>query len=478
MEQAPTEQAAEPGEMPGAPETTAISAEDFQRSCIFGTFLSPELEREYVAILCEQWRRRTQILLSVLTVHFILIGMATGLKWTWYPFQHVGSMLHNGTLVNLHDLAPATGSQNTILPIFSASIALASFTRRLYSPNTFRWLISGFIITVIILAYVPQIFGYLSLETSMSPPLLDGIARPSCPFASSYADAPCAAQWAAWHGRFPRTTRTREEAASWYMAVTAMYFVMIAALPLPTLISLAFCIFLGVVSWSEASMAIRVVYGDRISYTPFTQLTFLSVAVVYIARIRDTADRQAFVSQRLLVAKNAQRLEQLIQSKERAEYDRALAQKSLTRLEQAVLPARTDGDEGEAYQSLSPAGLDKNEGNGVLQREHHKSAPPRLSIDDTKPLTPETELGDNRGVEATPNSMSGSFKTESELGDILGSRASLSSVGGSLKSNSVTGASSDAGLSDGSSVMLSGALKTRLNQTLSDINVTFGGGEA
>ena len=49
-----------------------------------------------------------------------------------------------------------------------------------------------------------------------------------------------------------------------------------------------------VVSWSDQALAIRLVYGDYISYTPFTQLIVLVVAVVYISRLRDNADREAF----------------------------------------------------------------------------------------------------------------------------------------------------------------------------------------
>jgi hypothetical protein len=420
-----------------ADEDEEAQKKGFARSRILGTFLAPGLERDYVTMLCEQWRYRIRASYCVLSLHFVLMSMATAFKWLSYPFQLVGTLPHNGTLVSVHDLAPGTGIQNVLLPLFSIGFTLAAFSPKLYRPATFRWLIAGFILSAIIWAYVPQTFGYLSIQTFMSPPILDNIARPACPFVAS-ADATCAAQWSAWHGRLPRTIRVREEAASWYMAVTAMYFVMIAALPLPYFASLAFCVLLGVVSWTEASMAIKVVYGDQISYTPFTQLTVLSVAVIYIARIREKSDRQAFVSQHLLVAKNAERVERLTQSKERADYDRAIAEKSLARLEQATAP-------GVAAAEMEHA---PSAGNGVLMQHGGRSF----------------------AAHALPDGSSSA--TESELGEIIQSMPRTYT-----NSNHSKSVSSEAASSESSSVMLSTTLKVRLQQTLSDMDLSLSGAD-
>ena len=309
---------------------------NFTRSFLFGHFLDARLEQLYVEILSAQWCRRLQVSFCALSLHFTLLNAATALKWTWHPSLLVSTLQHNGGKTNLHDLAPGMLSRSIYLPIVSICLSLCSFSSRLYRPTTFRWLIAAFILSAILCANLPHAVGYLYLESAMHSPLLNGMTQPTCASVPG-ADARCAAEWSDWREAFPRTTRVREEAASRDMATTCVYCVLIAAVPLPCLGCLVLCVFYCALTWLHSLMARRVLYGDHdgdpVSYTPFAQLSFLSVCVVYIARIRDNGERNAFISQRLLIGQAARKLEQLTQSKERAEYDRATAQTSLDRVE-------------------------------------------------------------------------------------------------------------------------------------------------
>ena len=381
----------------------------FDRSKIFGHFLDADVERSYIALLCGKWRRRLQVSFCVMSLHVLLMSVATFAKWNWYPFQLAGTMLHDGKVVNMYDIVAGTASQAIYFPLVTIGFTIGCFSNRVYQPKLFRWLITAFILTATVCGYLPQVFGWLAAESMKTPPLLDGIARPTCEFLPT-ADASCIAAWTTWHERFPRTTRVREEAASWYIATTAMYFVIVAALPLPSVVSLVACVVIAVVSWSDQALAIRLVYGDYISYTPFTQLIVLVVAVVYISRLRDNADREAFKSQLLIAEQTELRMERLIVQKERADYDRAMAEQTLNRLAPFVPDI-------------------------ALQNQDRNLDPHALFLDGS--------------------SSSGSKAASDEIGRILAGQA----------------ASSDGTGSENSSLMLSPELKHRLEQTLSSMGM-------
>ena len=101
----------------------------YRRSIFFGHFLNAHMEQEYIAMLCEQWRRRIQVLFCVLSLHFTLMSVATVYKDS-VSLLLAGSMMHNGTRITIYDLAPATGVQAFAFPVVTFGFTACTFIKR------------------------------------------------------------------------------------------------------------------------------------------------------------------------------------------------------------------------------------------------------------------------------------------------------------------------------------------------------------